>query len=167
MTKDQIFSALGLEDMNAGGFAGEWLGSGPELQVFSPTDDALIGTVQQVTENEYDAIVDKAHAAFLVWRKVPAPQRGEVIRQLGLKLREKKDALGALVTLEMGKILSEGLGEVQEMIDICDFSVGLSRQLYGLTMQSERQDHHMREQWHPLGIVGVISAFNFPVAVWS
>ena len=167
MTKDQIFAALGLEGMNPGGFAGEWVGSGPDLQVFSPTDDALIGTVQQVTEDEYDAIVDKAHAAFLEWRKVPAPRRGEIVRQLGLKLREKKDALGALVTLEMGKILSEGQGEVQEMIDICDFSVGLSRQLYGLTMTSERQDHHMREQWHPLGVVGVISAFNFPVAVWS
>ena len=167
MTKDQIFSTLGLDGTLYGGFAGEWVGTGPELQVFSPIDDSLIGTVQQVTEDEYDVIVDKAHAAFLEWRRVPAPKRGEIVRQLGLKLREKKEALGALVTLEMGKILSEGQGEVQEMIDICDFSVGLSRQLYGLTMQSERQDHHMREQWHPLGVVGVISAFNFPVAVWS
>ena len=167
MKKDQILSALGIEDMNPGGFAGEWTGSGPDLDVFSPTDDTKIATVRQVTEEEYDAIVDKAQAAFLEWRKVPAPKRGEIVRQLGLKLREKKDALGALVTLEMGKILSEGQGEVQEMIDICDFAVGLSRQLYGLTMASERPDHHMREQWHPLGVVGVISAFNFPVAVWS
>jgi aldehyde dehydrogenase (NAD+) len=167
MTRDQILSSLGLEGVNFGGFAGEWIGSGPELGVFSPIDDSRIGTVQQVTEQEYDAIVDRAHKAFLEWRKVPAPKRGEVVRQLGLRLRQNKDALGALVTLEMGKILSEGRGEVQEMIDICDFAVGLSRQLYGLTMQSERQDHHMRETWHPLGVVGVISAFNFPVAVWS
>jgi aldehyde dehydrogenase (NAD+) len=167
MTTDQILSTLGIDDMNPGGFAGEWVGSGPELDVFSPTDDSRIATVRQVTEEEYDAIVDKAHAAFLEWRKVPAPKRGEIVRQLGLKLRERKEALGALVTLEMGKIYSEGQGEVQEMIDICDFAVGLSRQLYGLTMASERPDHHMREQWHPLGVVGVISAFNFPVAVWS
>jgi aldehyde dehydrogenase (NAD+) len=167
MTRDQILSSLGLEGVNFGGFAGEWIGSGPELGVFSPIDDSRIGTVQQVTEQEYDAIVDRAHKAFLEWRKVPAPKRGEVVRQLGLRLRQNKDALGALVTLEMGKILSEGRGEVQEMIDICDFAVGLSRQLYGLTMQSERQDHHMRETWHPLGVVGVISAFNFPVAVGS
>jgi len=167
MTKDQIFSSLGLQDTNFGGFAGEWVGSGPDLDVFSPTDDTKIGTVRQVTEEEYDTIVDRAQRAFLAWRQVPAPKRGEVVRQLGLRLRERKDALGALVTLEMGKILSEGRGEVQEMIDICDFAVGLSRQLYGLTMQSERPDHHMRETWHPLGVVGVISAFNFPVAVWS
>ncbi len=111
--------------------------------------------------------MDRAHAAFLEWRKVPAPRRGEVVRQLGNRLRENKEALGALVTLEMGKIAAEGQGEVQEMIDICDFAVGLSRQLYGLTMTSERADHRMMEQWHPLGVVGVISAFNFPVAVWS
>ncbi len=123
--------------------------------------------MRQVTEDEYDGIVDRAHAAFLEWRKVPAPRRGEVVRQLGNRLRENKEALGALVTLEMGKIAAEGQGEVQEMIDICDFAVGLSRQLYGLTMTSERADHRMMEQWHPLGVVGVISAFNFPVAVWS
>jgi aldehyde dehydrogenase (NAD+) len=167
MTKDQIFASLGLQDVSLGGFAGDWVGSGPELAVFSPIDDARIGTVRQVTEDEYDAVVDRAHRAFLEWRKVPAPKRGEVVRQLGLALRERKDPLGALVTLEMGKILSEGRGEVQEMIDICDFATGLSRQLYGLTLASERPDHHMREQWHPLGVVGVISAFNFPVAVWS
>ena len=166
-TKDQILSALGIEDVNPGGFAGAWMGSGPELEVFTPIDGSRLATVRQVTEAEYDDIVDAAHAAFLVWRKVPAPRRGEIVRQLGNELRENKQALGALVTLEMGKIRAEGEGEVQEMIDICDFSVGLSRQLYGLTMQSERPDHHMREQWQPLGVVGVISAFNFPVAVWS
>jgi len=164
---EKILRSLGIEDMNPGGFAGTWVGSGPDLEVFSPSTGARLATVRQVTEEEYDDIVDRAHAAFLEWRKVPAPKRGEVVRRLGNRLREKKDELGALVTLEMGKILAEGKGEVQEMIDICDFAVGLSRQLYGLTMQSERPDHHMREQWHPLGVVGVISAFNFPVAVWS
>ena len=167
MTTDQILSALHIEDRNPGGFSGEWVGSGPALDVFSPVDGSRIATVQQVTEDEYDAAVDAAQAAFMAWRRVPAPKRGEIVRQLGNKLRERKEALGALVTLEMGKIKAEGEGEVQEMIDICDFAVGLSRQLYGLTMASERVDHHMREQWHPLGVVGVISAFNFPVAVWS
>jgi len=158
---------LGIEDMNLGGFAGEWVGSGPVLDVFTPVDGSRIASVQQVTEEEFDGIVARAHASFLEWRKMPAPKRGEVVRQLGNALRDRKDDLGALVTLEMGKIIAEGEGEVQEMIDICDFAVGLSRQLYGLTMQSERPDHHMREQWHPLGVVAVISAFNFPVAVWS
>ena len=163
----RILGALGIGDVHAGGFAGEWTGSGPELEVFTPIDGTRIATVRQVTEAEYDEIVDRAHRAFLEWRRVPAPRRGEVVRRLGERLRANKEALGALVTLEMGKIRAEGEGEVQEMIDICDFSVGLSRQLYGLTMASERPDHHMREQWHPLGVVGVISAFNFPVAVWS
>ena len=162
-----ILKSLGITDINPGGFAGEWIGSGPDLEVTSPADGSRIATVQQVTEEEYDQIVDRAHQAFLHWRTVPAPRRGEIVRQLGNKLREKKAALGALVTLEMGKITAEGEGEVQEMIDICDFATGLSRQLYGLTMPSERQDHRMMEQWHPLGVVGVISAFNFPVAVWS
>ena len=157
---------LGIEEVNPGGFAGDWTGSGPMLDVYSPGDGSKIASVQQVTEDEFDAITAKAHEAFLEWSKVPAPKRGEVVRQLGNALREKKEDLGALVTLEMGKIVAEGEGEVQEMIDICDFAVGLSRQLYGLTMQSERPDHHMREQWHPLGVVAVISAFNFPVAVW-
>jgi len=167
MTTDQILDSLGIADTNPGGFAGDWVGSGPDLEVFSPIDGSRLATVRQVTEDEYDTIVDRAHAAFLEWRSVPAPRRGDIVRQLGNKLREQKDALGALVTLEMGKIKAEGEGEVQEMIDICDFATGLSRQLYGLTMPSERQDHHMREQWHPLGVIGVISAFNFPVAVWS
>ncbi|MCG6954854.1 MAG: aldehyde dehydrogenase family protein [Gemmatimonadetes bacterium] len=164
---EQILRRLGIEDTNPGGFAGTWIGSGPALDVLTPTDGSRLATVQQVTAEEYGAIVDRAQKAFLEWRKVPAPRRGQIVRQLGDKLREKKDDLGALVSMEMGKILVEGRGEVQEMIDICDFAVGLSRQLYGLTMQSERADHHMREQWHPLGVVGVISAFNFPVAVWS
>ncbi len=162
-----FLNRLGIDEMNLGGFAGSWLGSGPVLDVYSPADGSKIASVQQVTEEEFDQIVEEAHAAFLEWRRVPAPQRGEVVRQLGNALREKKEELGALVTLEMGKIIAEGEGEVQEMIDICDFAVGLSRQLYGLTMQSERPDHHMREQWHPLGVVAVISAFNFPVAVWA
>jgi len=164
---EKILRSLGIEDLNPGGFAGAWVGSGPALDVFSPIDGVKLATVQQVTEQEYDAIVDRAHEAFLSWRRVPAPRRGEVVRQLAVELRKHQDDLGALVTVEMGKILAEGKGEVQEMIDICDFAVGLSRQLYGLTMPSERPDHHMREQWHPLGVVGVISAFNFPVAVWS
>ncbi len=167
MTTQEILTSLDIKADNPGGFAGRWVGSGPTLDIHTPVDGSHLARVSQVTEVEYDEIVDRAHAAFLEWRKVPAPKRGELIRQLGNKLREKKEALGALVTLEMGKIRAEGEGEVQEMIDICDFAVGLSRQLYGLTLASERPDHHMREQWHPLGVVGVISAFNFPVAVWS
>ncbi len=167
MKTASILSALGLEDEHPGGFAGAWVGSGPLLEVHSPIDGGRLGAVREVTEAEYDGIVERAREAFLEWRRVPAPKRGEVVRQLGNRLREKKAELGALVTLEMGKIRAEGEGEVQEMIDICDFATGLSRQLYGLTLASERPDHHMREQWHPLGVVGVISAFNFPVAVWS
>jgi aldehyde dehydrogenase (NAD+) len=167
MSPEQILSALDLTRSNPGGFAGDWSGSGPELEIHSPIDGSHVASVVQVTEDEYDRIVERARSAFEAWREVPAPRRGEVVRKLGLRLREKKEALGALVTLEMGKIRAEGEGEVQEMIDICDFATGLSRQLYGLTMPSERPDHHMRETWHPLGVVGVISAFNFPVAVWS
>jgi len=167
MSTDHILRSLGIEDDNPGGFSGDWVGSGPLLEIHTPIDGSRLAGVREVTEDEYDAIVDQAHAAFLHWRTIPAPRRGEVVRQIGNRLREKKEELGALVTLEMGKIRAEGEGEVQEMIDICDFATGLSRQLYGLTMASERPDHHMREQWHPLGVVGVISAFNFPVAVWS
>ena len=162
-----FLKTLGIESSNLGGFCGEWIGSGDPLDVFTPIDGSKIATVTQVTEDEYDRVVDRAHEAFLEWRTVPAPRRGEIVRQLGNKLREHKNELGMLVTTEMGKILPEGKGEVQEMIDICDFAVGLSRQLYGLTMHSERPSHRMYEQWHPLGVVGVISAFNFPVAVWS
>ncbi len=162
-----FLKTLGIENENLGGFNGEWIGSGPTLDVISPIDGSIIAGVKQVTEDEYDKIVNRAHQAFLNWREVPAPRRGEVVRQLGVRLREVKQELGALVTLEMGKIIAEGEGEVQEMIDICDFACGLSRQLYGLTMHSERFHHRMYEQWHPLGVVGVISAFNFPVAVWA
>jgi aldehyde dehydrogenase (NAD+) len=130
-------------------------------------DGKKIGDVNSATQKEYDALVNKAQQAFLNWRKVPAPQRGEIVRQMGEAFRKNKSALGELVSYEMGKSLQEGLGEVQEMIDICDFAVGLSRQLYGLTMHSERPGHRMYEQYHPLGVVGIISAFNFPTAVWS
>jgi aldehyde dehydrogenase (NAD+) len=165
--KSDLLGRLGIADVNPGGFGGEWLGSGRERDVITPIDGSTIARVREITEDEYDRIVDRAHRAFLRWRQVPAPRRGEVVRQLGLRLREAKAELGQLVTLEMGKIIAEGEGEVQEMIDICDFATGLSRQLYGLTMKSERPDHRMFEQWHPLGVVGVITAFNFPVAVWS
>jgi len=135
--------------------------------IYSPVDGKAIGSVVYATETEYEAVMKRAQDAFLIWRNMPAPKRGEIIRQYGNVLRQHKDGLGALVSYEMGKSLQEGKGEVQEMIDICDFAVGLSRQLYGLNIQSERTEHRMMEQWHPLGIVGVISAFNFPVAVWS
>ncbi|MCH7995891.1 MAG: aldehyde dehydrogenase family protein [Planctomycetes bacterium] len=163
----QILDKLGIEPVTPGGFCGEWLGSGEKLDSVSPIDGKTIASVTQVTVDEYDRIAARAHEAFLKWRTMPAPARGETVRCLGNALRDVKSELGALVTWEMGKIRAEGEGEVQEMIDICDFAVGLSRQLYGLTMHSERPGHRMYEQWHPLGIVGVISAFNFPVAVWS
>ncbi|MEE8170869.1 MAG: aldehyde dehydrogenase family protein, partial [Phycisphaerae bacterium] len=162
-----ILKKLGLEAENPGAFCGEWLGSGETIESISPIDGKPIARVRQATPADYDKTISAAHDAFLKWRNVPAPVRGETIRQLGNALREHIAELGALVTLEMGKIRAEGEGEVQEMIDICDFAVGLSRQLYGLTMHSERPGHRMYEQWHPLGVVGVISAFNFPVAVWS
>ena len=162
-----VLEALGIERENLGGFGGEWIGSGPELEVTTPIDGSAIATVRQVTPRDYDRIVDRAQEAYLHWRRVPAPKRGDLVRQLGDRLRALKSDLGALVTLEMGKIHAEGEGEVQEMIDVCDFASGLSRQLYGLTIASERLDHRMMEQWHPLGVVGVITAFNFPVAVWS
>ena len=162
-----VLQRLGIDAVSSGGFCGEWLGSGDKLDSISPNDGKCFASVTQVTTEEYDQVTARAQEAFLTWRSVPAPLRGETIRRLGLALREQKEDLGALVTWEMGKIKAEGLGEVQEMIDICDFAVGLSRQLYGLTMHSERPGHRMYEQWHPLGVVGVISAFNFPVAVWS
>ncbi|HMP32058.1 MAG TPA: aldehyde dehydrogenase family protein, partial [Saprospiraceae bacterium] len=142
-------------------------GSDIVIHSYSPIDGNKIGEATITTTDQYALVMQSAEEAFTVWRKVPAPKRGDIIRQYGDKLREYKDALGHLVSYEMGKSLQEGLGEVQEMIDICDFAVGLSRQLYGLTMHSERPNHRMYEQWHPLGIVGIISAFNFPVAVWS
>ncbi len=159
---------LGLQKENAGTSTGMTSSnSGQYIESHSPVDGAFIGSVSQTTREEYDKVIETAQTAFQTWRKVPAPKRGEVIRQYGEALRKHKDALGRLVSYEMGKSLQEGWGEVQEMIDICDFAVGLSRQLYGLTMHSERPNHRMYEQWHPLGIVGIISAFNFPVAVWS
>ncbi len=155
--------------MNSGACGRAWIEQpqGEEIVSVNPSTGAPIATVKGASAEDYDRIVDEAQEAFVTWRSWPAPKRGEVIRQLGDALREKKAALGALVSLEMGKIRAEGEGEVQEMIDICDFAVGQSRQLYGLTMHSERPGHRMYEQWHPLGPIGIISAFNFPVAVWS
>ncbi len=159
---------LGIKDINNGTSTGsDSFGSGEPIPSYSPVDGALIAKVKSTTREDYDRAVSAAAKAFTVWRKKPAPQRGEIVRQFGNKLRELKEPLGKLVSYEMGKSYQEGLGEVQEMIDICDFAVGLSRQLHGLTMHSERPGHRMYEQYHPLGIVGIISAFNFPVAVWS
>ncbi|WP_179404515.1 L-piperidine-6-carboxylate dehydrogenase [Burkholderia guangdongensis] len=157
MKASDILSELGIAPLAQTG----------DLAVHSPIDGALIGRVASDTVEQADAALARAQAAFTVWRDVPAPRRGELVRILGNKLREKKRALGALISLETGKILQEGLGEVQEMIDICDFAVGLSRQLYGLTIASERPGHRMAETWHPMGVCTVISAFNFPAAVWS
>jgi len=165
--KSEIFPLLGLTEKLSGVFSGEWFGSGDLLEKRSPIDGTLLARVWQATPVDYDRVVAGAQQAFLTWRTVPAPQRGELVRRLGARLRETKAPLGRLVSLETGKILSEGEGEVQEMIDICDFAHGLSRQLYGLTIASERADHRMLETWHPLGLVGMITAFNFPVAVWS
>jgi len=161
---------LGIKEKNFGTSTGtEWFKTDNqgELKIYSPTDGKYIASVYQASEDDYEKVLQQAEKAFIQWRKIPAPGRGEIVRQIGLKLREYKNSLGRLVSYEMGKSLQEGLGEVQEMIDICDFAVGQSRQLYGFTMASERPDHRMYDQYHPLGIVGVISAFNFPVAVYS
>ena len=158
MTHAEVLKAAGLDAAQL---------SGGTLPIHSPIDGAEVARVTETPPAEMDAIVARAHEAFLKWRDLPAPRRGELVRLLGEELRAAKDALGAVVTLEAGKITSEGLGEVQEMIDICDFAVGLSRQLYGLTIASERPGHRMMETWHPMGPCGVITAFNFPVAVWS
>ncbi|MCX3264602.1 L-piperidine-6-carboxylate dehydrogenase [Pedobacter agri] len=165
-----ILNTLGIAESNAAFSTGSsWGGesNAETLKSFSPVDGKLIGESKIATSADYESIIAKAQSAFADWKTVPAPKRGEIVRQFGDALRENKDALGTLVSYEMGKSLQEGFGEVQEMIDICDFAVGLSRQLYGLTMHSERPSHRMYEQWHPLGIVGIISAFNFPVAVWA
>jgi len=169
MDKHEILKALSIEPVNSGTYARGWMApaGGEKLDSINPTDGTVIASVIQADAATYEKVSAVAHEAFLSWRMVPAPKRGEVIRALGDELRANKEALGRLVSLEMGKILAEGLGEVQEMIDMCDFSVGLSRQLYGLAMHSERPRHRMYEQWHPLGTVGVVTAFNFPVAVWS
>ena len=159
---------LGLQETNSGSSTGsQWFANGSTIQSFTPVDGSLIGSVQTTSKDDYEKVMNTAAEAFKKWRLVPAPKRGEIVRQVGEALRENKEILGQLVSYEMGKSLQEGLGEAQEMIDICDFAVGLSRQLYGLTMHSERPMHRMYEQYHPLGIVGIISAFNFPVAVWS
>lgn len=165
----EILNQLGINEINKGASTGSyWFNTrGEKIDSISPVDGQLIASVNGAGENDYEATIIKAQEAFLEWRMVPAPKRGEVVRQLAEKLREYKEPLGKLVSYEMGKSLQEGLGEVQEMIDICDFAVGLSRQLHGLTMHSERFGHRMYEQYHPLGIVGIISAFNFPVAVWN
>lgn len=166
----KILCNLGIEGVNASYSTGQSfaaLNSEIDVNVTCPVDNSVLAKVKFANDGEYKTIIETAQEAFKSWRKTPAPVRGEVVRQIGNKLREYKEDLGKLVTLEMGKIYQEGLGEVQEMIDICDYAVGLSRQLYGFTMTSERADHRMFDQYHPLGIVGIISAFNFPVAVWS
>lgn len=163
-----ILKQLGLNETNLGSSTGSnWFANGKEITSHTPVDGSLIGSITTSSSEDYEKVIATASEAFKTWRLVPAPKRGEIVRQVGEALRENKEALGKLVSYEMGKSLQEGLGEVQEMIDICDFAVGLSRQLYGLTMHSERPMHRMYEQYHPLGIVGIISAFNFPVAVWS
>lgn len=164
-----LLERLHIEPVNSGACYGDWIPnpSGGELESINPATGEPLAKVLRAGPADYECIVEQAQRAFLDWRMLPAPKRGEIVRQIGNELRAHKNDLGMLVSLEMGKILPEGLGEVQEMIDIADFAVGLSRQLYGLTMHSERPGHRMYEQWHPLGIVGVISAFNFPVAVWS
>ncbi|RMZ51475.1 aldehyde dehydrogenase family protein [Flavobacteriaceae bacterium PRS1] len=164
----EALQQLGVKAINEGTSTGSNNFSNGELiKSYSPVDGQLIGKVKTTTKEDYERMMDAAISAFKIWRIIPAPQRGEIVRQFGEKLREKKEALGKLVSYEMGKSYQEGLGEVQEMIDICDFAVGLSRQLHGLTMHSERPGHRMYEQYHPLGVVGIISAFNFPVAVWA
>jgi len=165
--KAEIFAQLGLQESNPCVFAGEWFGSGAWIEKRSPVDGTFLGRVASANREDYERAANAARSAAKVWSAVPAPRRGEIVRRLAERLRQLKRALGLLVTLEVGKILAEGEGEVQEMIDVCDFANGLSRQLYGLTIASERPNHRILENWHPLGLIGIISAFNFPVAVWS
>ena len=169
MNVQEVLGRLGIKEVNQGASTGSvWFNTtGDFIESYSPVDGKLIAKVQQGTADDYETIIQKSQEAFKTWRMMPAPKRGEIVRQIGNALRESKEDLGYLVSYEMGKSYQEGLGEVQEMIDICDFAVGLSRQLNGFTMHSERPKHRMYDQYHPLGIVGVISAFNFPVAVWS
>ena len=166
---ESVLNIFNIQTINNGASTGQnWMDTnGAKIDSFSPVDGKLIASVKSATATDYNLIIETAQTAFLEWRKIPAPKRGEIVRQLAEKIRFYKEPLGKLVSYEMGKSLQEGLGEVQEMIDICDFAVGLSRQLYGLTMHSERPGHRMYEQYHPLGIVGIISAFNYPVAVWN
>jgi aldehyde dehydrogenase (NAD+) len=167
MDTTALFGTLGISDENLGVFCGEWRGGGDVIEKISPVDGKLLARVRCASAEDYEWAVGRAHEAFLKWRTTPGPVRGDTVRRLGNALRDFKHDLGQLVTLETGKIIAEGEGEVQEMIDICDFAVGQSRMLYGLTIQSERPSHRLMEQWHPLGVIAVISAFNFPVAVWS
>ena len=169
MIDTNFLKDLGIGKSNSGTCDGvNWFSlDSTERHILSPVDGNLIASVFETNKKSYEKLIDTSKKAFKKWRKISAPKRGDIVRQIGNELRLNKDSLGKLVSYEMGKSLQEGLGEVQEMIDICDFSVGLSRQLYGLTMHSERENHRMYEQWHPIGIVGIISAFNFPVAVWS
>ena len=162
-----VFEKLGLAAENPGVFCGEWRGSGGSIDKISPIDGRKLAGVRTASDEDYEVAITRAQEAFEKWRRTPGPVRGETVRRLGNALRELKHDLGQLVTLETGKIIAEGEGEVQEMIDICDLAVGQSRMLYGLTIQSERPNHRLMEQWHPLGVIAVISAFNFPVAVWS
>ncbi|MBU0473593.1 MAG: aldehyde dehydrogenase family protein [Bacteroidetes bacterium] len=166
----EFLKKLGIKKKNLGASTGlKWYGSesNDELKIYSPINGKYLASVYQANEKDYEKVIAKSHEAFMAWKKIPAPLRGNIVREIGNKLREYKDPLGKLVTYEMGKSLQEGWGEVQEMIDICDFAVGQSRMLYGSTMHSERPNHRMYDQYHPLGVVGTISAFNFPVAVWS
>ena len=169
ITVDPILERLGIQPVNPGACGKDWIvaSAGRTISSISPADGAELAQVRLASDEDYERVVDESLAVFQRWRLLPAPQRGQIVREIGDELRNFKDDLGTLVTLEVGKILAEGKGEVQEMIDVADFAVGLSRQLYGLTMPSERPGHRMYEQWHPLGLAGVISAFNFPVAVWS
>src|SRR5882762_4854650 len=162
-----VLEKLGLTGVNEGVFDGEWRGGGAKIDKVSPIDGRRIASVRTASDDDYNKAISRAQEAFLKWRTTPGPVRGDTVRRLGNALRESKHELGQLVTLETGKIIAEGEGEVQEMIDICDLAVGQSRMLYGLTIQSERPNHRLMEQWHPLGVVAVITAFNFPVAVWS
>ena len=165
---EEALKQLGIKEKNLGTSTGnDWFSNGNEIESYSPVDGKLIGKVTTTSKEDFEKVMESATKAFKSWRIMPAPQRGEIVRQFGEELRRLKEPLGKLVSYEMGKSYQEGLGEVQEMIDICDFAVGLSRQLHGLTMHSERPGHRMYEQYHPLGVVGIISAFNFPVAVWS
>jgi len=162
-----ILEKLGIAEENHGVFCGDWRGGGGKIDKISPIDGRRLASVHTASDEDYKRAITRAQEAFFKWRVTPAPVRGETVRQLGNALRESKQMLGQLVTLETGKIIAEGEGEVQEMIDICDLAVGQSRMLYGLTIQSERKNHRLMEQWHPLGVIAVITAFNFPVAVWS
>ena len=167
MTKLDFLDKFGIEDVNLGGYSDRWLGSGSDLDCITPVDGTLIAKVKQCNPGDYENIMQTSSEVFKKWRMEPAPKRGEVVRKLANAFRKHKTSLGKLISWEMGKIQAEGEGEVQEMIDIADYAVGLSRQLYGKTMHSERPNHRMYEQWHPLGAVGIITAFNFPGAVWA